>query len=178
MRGKRIFLAAIVVALVFAATSVAIGATSHPNIGLAGRQKAGPATIITGSCKAPKVNFASNDANTSTTSTVFANLPGASVGFTIPGAATSCIVAEYSGQAFAPDTSLIQIQVLLDGATAGAPGVVQLVGDDEGSFSDSYAMQFVWANVAPGAHSVTVQWRSFNGVSVAINKGTLVVQHK
>lgn len=178
MRGKRIFLAAIVVALVFAATSVAIGATSHPNNGLAGRQTAGPATIITGSCKAPKVNFASNDVGVSTTSMVFANLPGAAVGFSIPGTARSCIVAEYSGQAFAPDASLIQIQVLLDGATAGAPGIVQLVGNDTGTFSDSYAMQFVWTNVAPGAHSVTVQWRSFNGASVSINKGTLVVQHK
>jgi hypothetical protein len=178
MRGKRIFLAAIVVALVFAATSVAIGATSHPNNGLAGRQKAGPATIITGSCKAPKVNFASNDVSNSTTSTAFANLPGASVGFTIPGSVTSCIVAEYSGQAFAPGTSLIQIQVLLDGATVGAPGIVQLVGNDAGSFSDSYAMQFVWTNVAPGGHSVTVQWRSFDGQNVHINKGTLAVQHK
>jgi hypothetical protein len=178
MRGKRILLSAVVIALVLAITTVAIGATRHPHDGQVGRPSAHPAGIITGACKAAKINFASNDTGSATTSTVFATIPGMSVSFTIGGGATSCIVADYSGQAYATAGGLIQIQALLDGATAGSPGTVQLVGDDAGSFSDSYSMQFAWAGVAPGAHTVVVQWKSFSGSSVAINRGTLNVQHK
>jgi len=82
--------------------------------------------VITGGCKAAKINFARNESGSSTTSTSFATIPGMSVSFTIGGTARSCIVADYSGQAFAPSTGLIQIQALLDGATVGAPGLVPL----------------------------------------------------
>ncbi len=178
MRGRRILLATVVTVVVLAVTTVAVGATRHPNAGQAGRQSAGPATVIVGGCKAAKVDFAANDVGTSTTSTSFVDLPGASVTFSIGGAATSCVVADYSGQAFAPSPRLLFIQALLDGASLGAPSPVQLVGGSADTFSDSYSMQFVWPSVAPGVHTVKIQFRSFEGGSVAVNRGTLVVQHK
>jgi uncharacterized phage protein gp47/JayE len=181
-RTRKFLLSAIVIASVLAMTSVAIASRGHANDGSAMRSAASTNTVITGTCKAPKVNFATNDAGSSTTSSAFATIPGMSVTFTIPGSATSCIVAEYSGQAFAPSGALINIQAVLDGASVAAPGEVQLAGDtDENANSEwsrSYAMQFAWPSVAPGTHTVTIQWRSFFSSSVFINKGTMVVQHK
>jgi hypothetical protein len=182
LRGRKSLLAAVVILLVLAITTVAIGATRHPSNGLAGLSSTKPATVITGGCKAAKINFATNDSNSVTTSSSFATLPGMSVTFTIGGTASSCITAEYSGQAFAPAGALINIVAVLDGVTIAGPGEVQLAGDTDengdGKWSRSYAMQFAWPTVAPGTHTVSIQWRSFFGTTVSINKGSLVVQHK
>jgi hypothetical protein len=163
--------------LVLAISTVAIGATRHARDGEVGKRSAGTAAIITGTCKAAKVHFSSNDTSTATTSTSMVDLTGASVSFKTGGSGTSCVVADFTGQAFAPHPDLIQIQALLDGV-AGSPGVVQLVGDDTGVYSDSYSMQFVWTGVLPGTHLLKIQWKSFFGGSVAINRSTVVVQHK
>jgi hypothetical protein len=182
LRGKKIILAAVVMPLVLGLATVAIGATSHANNGMAAPASNRPETVITGACRPVKVNFATNDVNSSTTSTSFATIPGMSATFTIPGTVTSCVTAEYSGQAFAPGGQLINIEARLDGGTIAAPGEVQLAGDTDenanGEWSRSYAMQFVFAGVSPGTHTVTIVWRSFFGQQVSINKGTMIVQHK
>jgi hypothetical protein len=182
MRGKRILLAAVVTVLVLAITTVAIGATRHPHNGMAGRPSATPAGVIVGSCKAPKIDFATNDSTNNTSSSVFATIPGMSVTFKIAGTKPTCVMAEYSGQAFAPNGALLDIEAVLDGATVAAPGEVQLTGDSDenanGEWSRSHAMQFAWPSVPPGAHTVTIAWRSFFATPVTINRGTLLVHHK
>jgi hypothetical protein len=181
-RTRKFLLSALVIASVLAMTSVAIGATRHANNGMPRSSAAGTNTVFTGSCKAPKVSFATNDAGSSTTSSAFATIPGMSVTFSIPGTASSCMIIEYSGQAFAPAGALINIRAVLDGVTVAGPGEVQLAGDtdenNDGKWSRSYAMQFAFPAVSPGAHTVTIQWRSFFSTSVSINKGSMVVQHK
>jgi hypothetical protein len=182
LRGKKVILAAVVIPLVLGLATVAIGATSHANNGMAAPASNGPDTVLTGACRTVKVNFATNDANSTTTSSSFAVIPGMSVTFTIPGTVSTCVTAEYSGQAFAPAGQLINIEAVLDGVTVAGPGEVQLAGDTDenanGEWSRSYAMQFAFPAVSPGTHTVTIVWRSFFGGSVSINRGSMIVQHK
>lgn len=139
-----------------------------------------PELTITSTCNTKRSSFASNDTNTTITSTAFVDIPGMLVSFSIPGALSTCLTVHYSGQTFAPGgaTGLMVVRAVLDDALIGHPGEVQMVGGNAGPYSNSHANQWVYTNVAPGFHQVKMQFRSFFGSSVSINKGTMTVHHK
>lgn len=145
-----------------------------------------PELITTGTCAATKkTSFATNDINASTALTTFSDIPGMVVSFVIPGVAFTCFTVDYSAQAFAPGGSagLMMVRAVLDGVVVGTPGEYQFVGGISAAndvYSDSYSNQWVFTNVAPGFHTVRIQFRSFFGGvnTVHINKGMMTVQHK
>lgn len=88
----------------------------------------------------------------STTSTSFVDMPNMSL--TIDPSVTSDLAISFSGRVYGIGSSL-WIQALVDGVTAG-PGQV-LATDVE--VSTLRAFNFVVKDVAPGTHTVTIQWR-------------------
>jgi hypothetical protein len=80
--------------------------------------------------------------------------------------------------AFAPNspTRTLFVRALLDGV-AGTPADTQFTGDDT-VIARSYAMNFVFTPVAAGAHTVQMQFRSSNGQTVFVNRGTTIVDYK
>jgi hypothetical protein len=166
-----------VVTLIFTVNAFAEG-------GAASKSDATTQAVISGTCKAMKrISYASNDAVAvdTTTSIVMVSVPGTSVSFTIPGTVATCVIVDYSAYTWASAGELMMVQAVLDGAP-GFPGEVQFDGDSDenadGMWSRSHNHQWVFANVAPGFHTVNMEWRSFSGGTVWTHKRTMTVNHK
>jgi hypothetical protein len=147
--------------------------------GGAGVQEITPEALITGKCTpTTKVHFAvADDTSLSTTSTTFVDVPSMSVTFTIPaGTGRSCVRVEFSAYVFAP-SELMEIRTLLDGTTVGAPGVVQFEAESV-TFATSRAFNFLFTDVRPGTHTITMQWLSFSGGNVFVHRRSMFVHHK
>jgi hypothetical protein len=136
----------------------------------------------TGSCKPALLDYVENTANgQSTTSRTFVDLPGTSVTFTQGGTAASCVEVDFTAMTFAPGGALLQVQPVLDGATLGVPSHVQLSGDDDenanGQWSRSHAFDFIFPSVAPGSHTMKMQFQSVGSLTVIINRNAMLVRH-
>jgi hypothetical protein len=133
-----------------------------------------------GTCRGNRASYATQSVSTTTTSTAFINIPSTSVSFIVPGALNICIIVDYAAQAFAPGgaSGLMIVRAVRDGVEVGQPPDWQMVGGNAGPYSNSHSMQSVFPNVAPGLHTITMQFRSFFGTSVTINKGNMTVHHK
>jgi hypothetical protein len=143
---------------------------------------------VTGTCKATKISFATVDAPPaiSTTSAAFVDMPGMSVTFKILGTVNVCVKVEFSAYTFAANApvanQLMMVRALMDGATVGSPAEVQFSGDDDedadGDWARSHAFNFVLPTVAPGTHTIKIQWRSFFGGTVFAHSRSMFVHHK
>jgi hypothetical protein len=150
-----------------------------------GPQAAAPQAVVNGACTdMTKVNYKSDDnIRKSTSSTSFVNVPNAGVSFTQGGTGSGCVIVTFTAEAFARVSRLLQIRARLDNSSTAAPGVVQLSGDDDedgdGDWARAHAFTFIFPSVAPGAHTVRMQFRSvFFFEPVTIHKHTVVVQHR
>jgi hypothetical protein len=166
--------------------SAAAGIAFAENNGRApdGPQAAAPRAVVSGGCiDVTKVNYRSDDTiNKFTSSTNFVNVPNGGVIFTQGGIGNGCVIVTFTAETFARFGRLLQIRAQLDSATTAAPGIVQLSGDDDedgdGAWSRSHAFAFIFPSVAPGSHTVRMQFRSaFSNEPVFIHKHTVVVQH-
>jgi len=147
-----------------------------------------PATpAVVGSCFAPKQAFATHGDGNSTTSASFVDIPGATVPFTVGvGSPSTCVTIAFTSMAFAPVDAILLVRAVLDHSTVAHPSDVVLDGDSDedgdGRTSRSHAMNFVLTGVAPGPHTITMQFASGTAVAggqigppVFIDRGTTVV---
>jgi hypothetical protein len=149
-----------------------------------------PQAVVRRTCSTPRLSYASSDTTgVSTTSTTYVNVPDMSVSFTISGTASTCIVVSYTAEVYtgSDPNSLIGNEVMfvrarLDGAVVGFPAEAQFEGDSDedgdGAWARAHAFNFVFPNVAPGAHTLRIQWRSIFGGTVVTHRRTAVVYHK
>ena len=183
-RGKRLLIALGVVTALLFGTSVAGNARS-PHIrgglaALAGSNK--PATVVSGSCPTPGTHFvAADNTGVSTTSTTMVDVPDMSVSFTATGTRAWCAVATFSAFAFASGDALLYVQAVLDGAVIGAPGEQQFDGDSDedadSKWAAAHAYTFVFPSVSVGAHTIKIQFRSYDGKTVYLHRRSLTVFH-
>jgi hypothetical protein len=125
-----------------------------------------------------KQAYANHDDQNGTTSTTFVNIPGARVPFTVSTrGGAKCVSVLFTSMAFvAPGSSeLLGVRALLDGAVAGNPSETQFEAASPSGYAVSHAMNFTFSAVAPGAHTIRMQFRSFNGGPVFIHRGTTIV---
>jgi hypothetical protein len=147
-------------------------------------ERAAPQAAETGECNAQRVSFtASTLTNSATTSTSFVDVPEGSVSFTQHGTSSDCVVVYFTAQSFAPASrGLLMVRAVLDGGTVLSPGQQQFSGDDDEDFDGRWARShaFSWAvnNVAPGAHKIQIQFRSFYGDKVFVHQHTTTVHHR
>jgi hypothetical protein len=163
------------------AGALLVPAAAFAQEGLA--QPAGPdaQVFFSTSCKVKRILATSENTVFSLTSAAYVNLPGGSISFTTPGTVPSCVQVDFSGMTFgtAPN-NLLFVRALLDGVPM-QPGDVQFSGDDDedngGDWARSHNHQWI-ANVNPGAHTITIQVRSFFGGIVNIFARTLTLTTK
>jgi len=136
----------------------------------------------TGSCKPALLDYVEITTDgQSTSSGTFVDLPGTSLTFTQGGTAASCVEVDFTAMTFAAGGALLDVQPVLDGATLGVPSATQLSGDDDenanGRWSRSHAFDFIFPSVAPGSHTMKMQFESVVGGTVFINRNAMLVRH-
>jgi hypothetical protein len=190
-RRARLAAAAVLVALA-AFMLVWIGRASADEVGaattiseapLATGQDVQPA-VSGNNCKLPRTDFTTSIFSFSTSSATFADMPETQDTISQGGQAPSCVVVNFSGHTISPGLAVMAIRAVLDGTVIAEPGQVFLSGDDDEDqdfrTARSHAMNFVFPSVAPGTHTVSIQWRNAGGAgsSSSIAPRTLLVHHK
>jgi hypothetical protein len=180
----RVALVLVVMLATFAAAHTVLGARGQlSRSGLAPGTRQSRAPALTGQCKVSKVSYATGeDTGNSTTSTSYVDVPGMSSTFTEGGTVTRCVTVEYTAFVFAAEgDNLMFVRALLDGVTVASPSETQFDGDsdEDGDFqwARSHAFNFVFPSVAPGSHTIKIQWRSLDGGTIFTHRRTLLVGH-
>jgi hypothetical protein len=128
--------------------------------------------------KQTKQAYTNHDDQNGTTSTTFVNIPGATVPFTVSTrGGAKCVSVLFTSMAFVPTGSsgLLMVRALLDGAVVGNPSETQFEAASPSGLAVSHALNFTFSAVAPGAHRIRMQFRSFSGEAVFIHRGTTIV---
>jgi hypothetical protein len=137
------------------------------------------APVSTGSCSIKKTEYAAAASEDSSSSKSFVNLNAAgSIVFTQKRA--GCVAGAFfanAGNVAAGDHVLLQ--VILDGSISCAPlGGGYRFANSDVDFSSHAAGFFCSASVAPGTHTIQVQYASEGGGQVQIFQRSLEVAHQ
>lgn len=142
-------------------------------------------TVTGGSCtNISNVKFKTDDnPSSSTNSSAFSDISSGNVTFTQGGDSAGCVIVTYSAESFAPYGRLLRIRARLDGSKVAEPGAVQFSGDDDenedGGWARSRSFTFIFPSVAPGEHTLNMQFRSsISGKRVYVGKQTTIVHHQ
>ena len=179
-RTKSVAASALVLAIVFNPLYANAGGRSVSGVVNDDRQAKSPTS---GSCKIPKADFMTSSLTASiTSSTTFVDVPEATVTFKQAGTTSGCILVNFTGEPFAQGNGeVVMVRVLVDGATELAPGPEQFSGDDDED-SDGHwtrAQAFMWTGVVtPGSHIIQVQYKSYFGGPISMNRHTTTVFHR
>jgi hypothetical protein len=182
---KRLWVAAPLAAALAAAgiaTAVAQGSAAGHGTAHRATRVAPAATVAISNCRLPKADFITNDVyNLSTTSTSYVAVPGMTKKITQGGSTSGCVVVNVSGYSYAPDGALEFVSVKLDGVQ-GSPYEVQFSGDDDedgdGRWAQAHAAVFAFRGVAPGIHTISMVYNSFDGHEVFMNEPAMSIGHK
>lgn len=137
----------------------------------------GKASTNVSNCKVGKADILSSEGTQSTTSASYVSVAGMSKSVKMSKGCMIVVVSDYPFAGVAG--SLLDIRVLVDGAT-GSPPEVQFSGDDDenadGKWARSHSAQFVFS-LPKGPHTVDLQWKSFFGDTVSLHAPVMVVYH-
>lgn len=140
--------------------------------------------VVSGICTGmTEIDYKSDDTfNKTTSSSTFVNLPNGDVSFTQGGVGNGCVIVTFTAEGFARLSRRVDVRALLDNAVIAAPRTVWFSGDDDedgdGAWARAHAFTFTFRSVAPGPHTVRMQFRSGRfSEPVFIHKHTVVVQH-
>ena len=180
LKRRTIATTAVYVTLLTAISSVALaqGPSMPPRI----EDAADTSTFVaaansSASCRPSKIKFLAAPMDTSqqiTGSMTFVKVQSATVRFTQGGTIASCVVVQFSASTLAFDPAVMNVRVLLDGATIAAPGEMPFARDDTGN--QVRMANFFFADVAPGSHTIQVELRSIFGQSVVMGRHSTMVQ--
>jgi hypothetical protein len=133
----------------------------------------------TGTCSPTKIKFRTVTASADTMSTNFVAMPQTKFNFTQGGSTASCVIVHFTAEIGVEDAgTMIIVRAVLDSATVGDPGAVRMSGMDNQTLG-ARGMIFVFPSVAPGVHSIGIQYRSGQtNKAVVAETRTLIVQYK
>jgi hypothetical protein len=124
-----------------------------------------------GSCSPTAVHYVASGGGTfQTVSSSYVDLPQARVIFHQGGSKPSCVLVRFSADPKAGNFTNMGFRVLLDGAQAGLPFEAQ-ISDGIDVAPSARRFTFIFANVAPGAHSVQMQHQATSPNSAAAMNG-------
>lgn len=162
-------LSALVLAVALAASgTLAQGGNAPP----AGASTQG---VEMGSCSMSKVKFKTSDVFALTTSTSYVDVPDMDLTFTVSGNTGTCVEVLFSGEV-ATEGEGMRVRAILDGVTRSIPNNVLFA--DQAAFFGSHAFHFAFKSVAPGTHTLKVQWRSQAGGEIYIDTRSLFVHYQ
>lgn len=142
-------------------------------------QSPGIAPVSTGSCAIKKTEIATSASFDESTSQSFVNL-GDAGSITFIEGTTGCVAGTFFANAGnTANNDNVVLQILLDNSTACAPLTGGYVFANSGTDLSSHAVAFFCgASIAPGAHTIQVQYHSGFGGNVEFFQRTLEVTHK
>jgi GTPase SAR1 family protein len=129
------------------------------------------------SCVAGKIRHRTASDTVSTDTDTLKNVPDTRIRFTQGGNGNGCVVVRFSGVASASDPNWIALRVVMDGNVIGEPGQVQFEGSTF-VIARARSFEFVFPNVAPGKHTIVVQWNAFLNAPAYMSDRTTVVQYR
>jgi hypothetical protein len=143
-----------------------------------------PATALAapvgGTCSPTKLKYLASALETASNSTTaFANIPEASVTFAQGGTKPSCVIVRFSARTHtdsSPANNVVVIRAFLDNTTAALPAEVGYSGDD-GTVFRAHSFEFIFPSVAPGVHTVRMQFRNRLGGTSRVLVHNTVVQY-
>lgn len=134
----------------------------------------------TGSCSPQKIRYKTSSESVTTSQTGWTNVPYAGIAFTQGGSEPSCVIVRFSAMAAAEYPRWIGLRVAIDGNKIGppeiaSPGEIQFEGYTELSAARSF--DFVFPAVAPGKHTIHVQWKYQNPLGIVwMHERTTIIQ--
>jgi hypothetical protein len=144
---------------------------AHP--GRNGATTALPASSF--SCELGSGKAATAAGEQSSVSSAFTPLQHSGISFQQGGLANGCVTVSFSAEVLAPGSGIMEVRAMLDGGIEASPGPLLMAQDDD-AFR-SRAFDFVFANVAPGAHRVELQIRNAGGSGfVRVGQRTTMVR--
>ena len=133
------------------------------------------AAPVSGTCTPAKVAFAASAITESaTSSTTFVRVPEARVRLVQGGSQPSCVLVQFSAHAFASAGNSLVLKARLDKSISGLPRTFQFSGDDPGLYRTRTAV-FIFPDIAPGAHTLQLLFRSVTGERVEIGVHNTIV---
>ncbi|MGH6788228.1 MAG: hypothetical protein ACRECC_00930 [Pseudolabrys sp.] len=133
--------------------------------------------VVTSSCTPTKISYKVSRAQSQTSSTSWETLPFAGVGFHQGGGSASCVIISFSAEAQAASRDYILVQPILDNTTVCIPNENAFSTSPEPTGLADRSMNFVCASVAPGNHTINMQWRTVHGGTATIFYRTLLVHY-
>lgn len=139
--------------------------------------QSGAEATTTVTCEPSKVKAVAQTSNTNriTSSNTFVDVPATSVTINQGGNSNSCVIVDFSGLVATAMANAFFLRALLDDV-AGEPDYGQITVNT--TQNQSRSISFIFPNVAPGTHTVKLQFRSStNGQNVYINRGTMIIRY-
>lgn len=152
------------------------GAGGNTNASIAGKVARGPTTTACGALGKFKV-LTDDTLSKWTGSTGFVDIPNGEMTFSVSGPAASCVIVSFSSNAYAAGRAAEFVQAVIDSSAVAKPGPVQFAASD-GTYNFAKSFDFIFPAVAPGTHTVKMQFRSFDGQIVFINKHTMMLNFR
>lgn len=135
------------------------------------------ATNTAGNCdSATAVKFLVNDTERTTSSQAYVNFAGGSRKFTQGGISNSCVIVHFSAEVQTLANGQMFLRALLDGALVAAPTGTSFIADSP-VFYQTHAASFIFPSVAPGPHTVGLQYLSFDGSAVKMRRSNVIVHY-
>jgi|EndMetStandDraft_4_1072995.scaffolds.fasta_scaffold385523_2 hypothetical protein len=134
------------------------------------------AAPATGTCRPVQVKFIASSLDHSTTSFSFVGIPETLIAFTQGGAAASCVLVRFSASTYGANAiDVVNVRALVDNVVSH-PAVISVRGEsDTVGFPRSF--EFIFPSVAPGNHTVRMQFSSDKGNLVHVKNHNMVVQY-
>ena len=139
-----------------------------------------PLATVSGGCAPTALRYVTVTTGITTTSTSFVTVSGTTINFVQGGTTAKCVIVSFSAMADAVASNVMIVQAVLDGNTIipCQPGAT----DFAASFAtatprSAHTMNFVCPNVAPGNHSIKMQYVSVYGGAVSLDHRTMIVHY-
>lgn len=165
--------AAFLIAVLIPIAASAQGAGTAPGI------TGAPAAAVQGTCQPTRVKYSASPMDSGdkvTTSKTFVNVPEASVNIVQGGTHASCIIVQFSAYAAAGLSNKMNVRALLDSTTIAQPGEMLFATNDAGA-GQVRTVNFIFPLIAPGSHTIRMQWRSLTGAGVVMGRHSTIVHY-
>jgi hypothetical protein len=130
------------------------------------------------SCPPLASKAVTGDSDLSTTSQTFVNVASTKISFVQGGSKAGCVAVTFAAEAESAANEIMVVHALLDDVTPCSPDIVDFVGSSTAATSDAArSMTFICPAVAPGSHSIRMQYLSDGGGMVTLTRRTTIVYY-
>ncbi len=136
---------------------------------------AAPAAPVAGACETTGTKAKVSTTQQTTNSMDHVNVTETAIAFTQ--GRTSCVIVSFSSEASAAANTTMRVSAIIDSNVCQPDESTFVQSGASPSGTGGHAMNFLCLNVAPGTHTVKMQFRSVNGGDVTLDYRTMIVHY-